>query len=553
MRAAPIWTDALPRKSSIAKDGFVRWQVTIQGVVQGIGFRPFVYHLAHECGIDGSVRNTTGGVEIEIEGPHSALVKFLHRLQTDAPALARITAVSCTVIPTLHLSGFLILPSQPGEDSTLIPSDLATCSACVQEILGETERRFRYPFTNCTRCGPRFTIIRALPYDRATTTLADFSLCPACAAEYNDPADRRFHAEPVACAACGPRVWLETTSRTEQSQGEAIAHAATCLRQGAVLAVKGLGGFHLLCDATNEEAIQRLRGAKQRRDKPLAVMVATLEEACRYGQISPDEAALLMSLHAPIVLVRKRDDAPLAAGIAPGNAYLGVMLPYTPLHHLLVRDTGTPLVVTSGNRHDEPLCLTAEEVHAVFSGTVDGVLSHDRPIQQRCDDSVCVVTPTGPQPVRRGRGYVPLPVHVPLAAPTPILAVGADLKNTFCLLREREAFLSPHIGNMGSVATQRHFADALAHLSALLKLTPTLVAHDLHPDYATSRFAATMGVPLVGVQHHHAHIASCLAENGLTGPVIGVAFDGTGYGRWRGVGRRVLAHHAPRLSSSRPS
>lgn len=508
----------------------MRWHVTIQGVVQGIGFRPFVYHLAHECGLAGSVRNTTVGVEIEIEGPQPALVKFVHRLHTDAPALACITTVAIAEVPALDLSGFLILPSQPGEDSTLIPPDLATCSACVQEILCVPERRFRYPFTNCTKCGPRFTIIRGLPYDRAATTLADFSLCPTCAAEYDDPADRRFHAEPIACAACGPRVWLETASGTEQSEGGAIAQAAALLRQGAVLAVKGLGGFHLVCDATNEEAVQRLRTTKQRRHKPLAVMVATVEESRWYGQISTDEAALLMSLHAPIVLVRKRHDAPLAAGIAPENAYLGVMLPHTPLHHLLVRDTGKPLVMTSGNPHDEPLYLTAEEIQAAFSGTVDGFLSHDRPIHQRCDDSVCVVTPIGPQLVRRGRGYVPLPVNVPLTAPTPILAVGADLKNTFCFLREREAFVSQHIGDMGKVATQRHFADALAHLTALLKITPTLVAHDLHQDYATSRFATTTGLPLVGVQHHHAHIASCLADNGLAGPVIGVAFDGTGYG-----------------------
>ncbi|NOT53492.1 MAG: carbamoyltransferase HypF [Deltaproteobacteria bacterium] len=511
-----------------------RWRVILRGVVQGIGFRPFVYHLAHECELAGSVRNTAAGVEIDIEGPRAALVDFVRRVHTDAPALARITAATWTEIPALHLPGFHVLPSQPGEDHTLIPPDLATCSACIQEISDLQQRRFRYPFTNCTRCGPRFTVVCRLPYDRAATTLADFSLCPACVAEYHDPADRRFHAEPIACATCGPRVWLETKRTTARSAErlaiDAIAHAAALLRQGAVLAVKGLGGFHLVCDATNAEAVQRLRGAKQRRHKPLAVMVATVEEARMYSQVSADEATLLLSVHAPIVLVRKQRDSVLAAEVAPGTAYLGVMLPYTPLHHVFIRDTGRPLVVTSGNRRDDPLCLTAEEAHAVFRETVDGFLLHDRPIQQRCDDSVCVVTPTGPQVLRRARGYVPLPVRVPLTTPAPILAVGAELKNTFCLLRGDEAFLSQHLGDMGSVATRTHFTGALAHLTALLKMTPTLVAHDLHPDYATSRFAATTGLPLVGVQHHHAHIASCLADNGLAGPVIGVAFDGTGYG-----------------------
>jgi hydrogenase maturation protein HypF len=399
-------------------------------------------------------------------------------------------------------------------------------------VFGPQDRRFRYPFANCTRCGPRFTIVRSLPYDRFATTMATFPLCTACALEYWNPADRRFHAEPVACPACGPRVWLEVEKEESPSlpRENDIVRAAILLREGAVLAVQSLGGFHLACDATSEDAVRRLRQAKDRLHKPLAVMVATLEEAHIYGEISTAEATLLTSVHAPIVLVRKRPDSPLASAIAPGNAYLGVMLPYTPLHHLLLREIAKPLVMTSGNRRDEPLCRSAEEAKAALRGRVDGFLLHNRPIHQRCDDSVYFVADTGPQPVRRSRGYTPLPVSVPLTAPVPVLALGAELKNTFCLLRGREAFLSQHIGDMGSLATQRHFTAALEHMQTLLKIAPAVVAHDLHPDYTTSRYAATTSLPLIGVQHHHAHIAACLADNGVSGPAIGVAFDGTGYG-----------------------
>jgi hydrogenase maturation protein HypF len=505
--------------------------MTVRGTVQGVGFRPFIYRLARELGLVGWARNITAGVEIVIQGNKTRLSRFLFRLRAETPALANVTNIDTKESERLRLTDFVILPSTPGEQYTLLPPDLATCPLCLEEAFSLQDRRSRYPFTNCTACGPRFTIVRALPYDRATTTMADFRFCPSCAAEYENPIDRRFHAEPVACPTCGPHVWLTVDNgAVAQPEGDTIAHAAALLREGAVVAVQGLGGFHLACDATNASAVQRLRQTKEREHKPLAVMAATLDEARRYGEISTAEATLLASVPAPIVLVRKRADSPLASTVAPGNAYLGVMLPYTPLHHLLLRDTRKPLVMTSGNRRDEPLCSTVEEAKAALDGLVDGFLFHDRPIHQRCDDSVVFVTNTGAQPVRRSRGYVPLPVTTPLAAPTPILAVGAELKNTFCLLREREAFLSQHIGDMGSLATRRHFVAALAHFQGLFKIQPTAIAHDLHPDYTTTRYAQASGLPLIGVQHHHAHIAACLADNGIAGPVIGVAFDGTGYG-----------------------
>ncbi|MGE0680268.1 MAG: carbamoyltransferase HypF [Candidatus Binatia bacterium] len=503
----------------------------MRGVVQGVGFRPFIHRLARELSLAGWARNTSAGVEIVIQGDETQRSRFLSRLRAEAPSLAHVTNVHLEESEQLRLTDFVILPSTLGEQYTLLPPDLATCPLCLEEVFSSQNRRSRYPFTNCTACGPRFTIVRALPCDRRMTTMADFRLCPSCAAEYEDPADRRFHAEPVACPTCGPHVWLTVEhNATTQRPRDTITHAATLLRKGAVIAVQGLGGFHLACDATNASAVQRLRQTKDRWHKPLAVMAATLDEARRYGEISTAEATLLTSVQAPIVLVRKRANSPLASTIAPGNVYLGLMLPYTPLHHLLLRDTGKPLVMTSGNRRDEPLCRTEEEAKVALDGLVDGFLFHDRLIHQRCDDSVVFVTNTGAQPVRRSRGYVPLPVPTPIAAPIPILAVGAELKNTFCLLRAREAFLSQHIGDMGSLATQQHFVTALEHLQGLFKIHPAVVAHDLHPDYTTTRYAQTTDLPLIGVQHHHAHVAACLVDNSITGPVIGAAFDGTGYG-----------------------
>lgn len=520
-----------PEWSTMPNDPIVCWRMTVRGAVQGIGFRPFLYRLACELGLVGWARNTTAGVEVVIQGDVTQLSHFRSRLQEEAPSLANIGGVDLHENALLPLTDFVILPSTPGANFTLLPPDLATCPSCQDEIFSLSNRRFHYPFTSCVACGPRFTIVRALPYDRIRTTMSDFRFCLSCAAEYEHPADRRFHAEPVACPTCGPHVRLEVGNDAHaRFQGDALAHAAALLCDGAVLAVQGLGGFHLACDATDASAVQRLRQTKAREQKPLAVMAATLDEARRYGDISTAEAALLTSAQAPIVLVRKRANSPLASTLAPGNAYLGVMLPYTPLHHLLLHKTRKPLVMTSGNRRDEPLCRTTEEAKAALHGLVDGFLFHDRPIHQRCDDSVVFVTNTGAQPVRRSRGYVPLPITAPIATPTPILAVGAELKNTFCVLREREAFLSQHIGDMGSLATQQHFVSALEHFQRLFNLHPAAVAHDFHPVYTTTRYAQATALPLIAVQHHHAHVASCLADNGLTGPVIGVAFDGTGYG-----------------------
>ena len=516
----------------MACTGISRVRVTMQGVVQGVGFRPFVYRLAHSLRLSGWVSNTADGVVIEVEGSGEQRTAFLHALQSDAPPLARITAVNAIATPPLGTSDFTILACQADGNHTLLPPDVATCAQCVQEIGNPQERRFGYAFTNCTNCGPRFSIVQSLPYDRATTTMAVFSLCSACAAEYANPGNRRFHAEPIACPSCGPQLWLEMTAHgfgclpTEN----ALSQTATLLRHGAVIAVQGLGGFYLACDATNDEAVLKLRAAKTRPAKPLAVMLATLEEAHQYAHISEAEAALLTSTQAPIVLVQKKTGSPLSATIAPGNAYFGLMLPYTPQHHLLIRETGRPLVMTSGNRRDEPLCQTAEEARQALGRKVDALLLHDRPIQQRCDDSVFFVGETGPQPIRRSRGYTPSPIQVPIASPVPVLALGAELKNTFCLLREQGAILSQHIGDMGSLATQQHFFSSLEHFKMLFNIAPAAVAHDLHPGYTTTQYARTLGLPLIGVQHHHAHVAACLADNGVTGPVIGVVFDGTGYG-----------------------
>lgn len=519
-------------------DGISRVRVTVQGVVQGIGFRPFVYRLAHQFGLSGWVHNTADGVELEVEGRPAQLAAFLHALQREAPPLAHIATVTALETSPRGTRDFTIRAGRTDGQHTLLPPDVATCAQCLQEIGDPRQRRFGYAFTNCTNCGPRFTIVHSLPYDRSATTMAAFTLCPACTAEYTNPADRRFHAEPMACPSCGPQVWLEMTPQGGERFGrlplkpvkDVLSHTAALFQGGAVIAVKSLGGFHLACDATNDEAVLTLRAAKARPDKPLAVMVSTLDEAHQYGLISEAEEGLLTSVQAPIVLVQKQAGSRLSATIAPGNAYVGLMLPYTPLHHLLLRASGRPLVMTSGNRRGEPLCQTAEEATEALGSTVDAFLLHDRPIHQRCDDSVFFLGTTGLQPLRRSRGYTPSPVQMPIASPVPVLAVGAELKNTFCLLRGQEAVLSQHIGDMASLATQQHFASSLEHWKTLLNITPAAVAHDLHPSYTTSQYTQTLDLPRIGVQHHHAHVATCLADNGVSGPVIGVVFDGTGYG-----------------------
>jgi hydrogenase maturation protein HypF len=521
-------------------------KISVRGVVQGVGFRPFVYRLAHDHGLTGWVLNHSGGVEIEVEGPPTALDAFVHDLTASAPPLARIVGVDVTDAPPRGYPRFEIRHSVAQEGRyQLISPDIATCADCRREVLDPADRRYRYPFTNCTNCGPRFTIIRDIPYDRPLTTMAPFAMCPDCRREYEDPLDRRFHAQPNACPVCGPHVWLEDAAGPDihvAERDDAMRRAGQMLLEGRVLAIKGLGGFHLACDATNEAAVDLLRARKGRPAKPLAVMMATMDDIRRQCQVSDAEAALLTSPQCPIVLLRWRDDSTIAEQVAPGNRYLGVMLPYTPLHHILLRDVDRPLVMTSGNLSEEPIAQDNDEARRRLGHLADAFLLHNREIYARYDDSVWLVPEPDsgepdlciPQPIRRSRGYAPFPIWLPFRAPQ-ILATGAELKNTFCLTRDEFCFLSQHIGDMENLETLEHFEASVSLFEHLFRIEPELVAYDLHPDYLASRFAlrAAPQVLHVGVQHHQAHIAACLADNGWApddGPVIGVAWDGTGYG-----------------------
>jgi len=521
-------------------------QVSVRGVVQGVGFRPFVYRLAHDHQLTGWVLNHSGGVEIEVEGPAPALDAFVHDLTAQAPPLARIVAVEVSDAPPKGHSAFEIRHSVAQEGRyQLISPDIATCGDCLRELLDPGDRRYRYPFTNCTNCGPRFTIIRDIPYDRPLTTMQPFAMCPACQREYDDPLDRRFHAQPNACPVCGPHVWLEGVGepgRRLAERDDAIRQAGAMLLAGKVLALKGLGGFHLACDATNGAALGILRGRKGRPAKPLAVMMATLDDVRQHCIVSDEEAGLLASQQCPIVLLRWRGESTVTRAVAPGNLYLGVMLPYTPLHHVLLRDLGRPLVMTSGNLSEEPIAQTNDEARRRLGPLADAFLMHNRDIYARYDDAVMFHVPCGnpedqassPQPIRRSRGYAPFPVRLPFEAGQ-ILAVGAELKNTFCLTRDDFAFLSQHIGDMENLETLEHFESSIALLQHLFRIEPKVIAYDLHPDYFSTKYAArnpqhALRIP---VQHHEAHIAACLADNGWgpdDGPVIGVAWDGTGYG-----------------------
>jgi len=508
-----------------------RRRFDVSGTVQAVGFRPFAWRLADDLGLAGTIRNAPHGVTLDLEGPPAALSTFANRLRAEAPAAAHIADVAITPLPPRGAARLTIEASSDGPARTQFPPDLATCPDCLAEILDPRARRFRYPFTNCTQCGPRFTVVTRLPYDRAATTLADFALCAECAAEYADPADRRFHAEPIACPRCGPRCWLEgAPSPGEPVTGDPLAAAAALLRGGAVLAVLGVGGAHLACDATNAAAVGRLRIMKQRPHKPLAVMVATLADAEGLAALGEAERALLRTPEAPIVLVAPRPGAPLAAGIAPGLDRVGLLLAHSPLHHLLLRDAGCPLVMTSANRPGEPLAASPAETRAVFATAADALLLHDRPVHRRCDDSLWMATAGGPQPLRRARGSAPSRIAVPLHAARAVLGAGGDQKNAVCLLDAAGALLSPHVGSLAPLATQAHWRASVAALVELAGGAPAVVAFDAHPAYASRALAAALGLPTVEVQHHHAHIAACLADNFERGPVIGIAFDGTGYG-----------------------
>jgi len=535
----------------------VRVRIHVDGIVQGVGFRPFVYTLARELAVAGFVRNTAAGVVIEAEAPPAVVDAFAAALRSGAPALARIDELRREPIPGTGAGGFEIeLSTADGPRRTLISPDTATCADCLAELADPTDRRHRYPFINCTNCGPRFTIITGVPYDRPATTMAGFPMCADCRREYDDPADRRFHAQPVCCPACGPRLRLVDTAGAELP-GEPVNAAADLLLSGAVIAVKGLGGYHLAVDARSEEAVATLRARKHREDKPFAVLLSDLDGVRAWCDVTPAAAELLAGHRRPIVLLPRRPDARLAAALAPGNDHVGVLLPYTPLHHLLAAAVSGPIVLTSGNVSDEPISYLDDEATTRLAGIADAFLLHDRPIRMRTDDSVVRMVRGHPQPVRRSRGYTPEPITLPLSCPRPVLAVGAELKNTFCLARDRQAFVSHHIGDLENFETLRSFIDGIAHFGMLFDITPEVVAYDLHPEYLSTKHAMDLvDVELIGVQHHHAHIASCLADNGEVGPVVGVAYDGTGYGTdgtlWGGeilladlTGFRRLAHLEP--------
>ncbi|HMR66950.1 MAG TPA: carbamoyltransferase HypF, partial [Anaerolineae bacterium] len=580
-----------------------RCSLTVQGVVQGVGFRPFVFGLASSLGLTGFVGNNSSGVFIEVEGVPEALASFQARLVSEAPPLARIEAVTAAEIPRRGEPDFTIVHSQSeAAANTLISPDLTTCDDCLRELFDPADRRYRYPFTNCTNCGPRFTIIRDIPYDRPLTTMASFTMCPACQAEYDDPRNRRFHAQPNACPECGPQLefcWSKEANSFAfhlPATPDPIRHAQAVIGQGGIVAVKGLGGFHLACDAASDTALRTLRQRKGRVDKPFAVMAPDLTTVARFAAVSAEEAALLTSRERPIVLLKKRPGTLLSDLVAPGNPYLGVMLPYTPLHYLLLGpDPATVehpadearqmeneasseknssfiihhssffiLVMTSGNYSDEPIAKDNDEAVDRLSTLADAFLLHDRPIQAHCDDSVIRVFEGQELPLRRSRGYAPFPVKLPFEVP-PVLAIGGELKATFCLTKGRYAYMSQHLGDMENLETLHAFQNAVAHFQALFRIQPQALAADLHPGYLSSRWAREQELAINNeqltinneqltinnsqpsnppilqpsnlptfhfIQHHHAHLAAVMAEHGLEGtePVIGFSFDGTGYG-----------------------
>ena len=516
-----------------------RETIAVRGVVQGVGFRPFVYRLAAEEGLAGFIGNDTGGVTIEIEGPAERVEAFLRRLKDEAPPLSRIDSVDSQEIPPKQEKGFrIILSDASGSVSTGIPADAATCADCLRELLDPKDRRYRYPFLNCTNCGPRFTITRRIPYDRPQTSMARFKMCAECQAEYDDPANRRFHAQPNACAVCGPRVWLVGPDGAEISTDDTangpVTAAIDRLVAGEIMAIKGIGGFHLAVDATNEFAVMRLRDRKHRFGKPLAVMARDMDAARELCVFTPEEEELLVTAARPIVLAPKRAGCGIAPSVAPGIPWLGVYLPYAPLQHLLFADARVQaLVMTSANLSEEPIAIDNSEALARLKKIADAFLMHDREILQRCDDSVIALVDGAPQLIRRARGFVPLAVPLPFDSP-PLLAVGGHLKNVFALARGRFAYQSQHLGDLENVTGLEFFRESLAHLMHTFEIEPETVVHDLHPGYLSTtwakEWAAERGNRVIAVQHHHAHIAGCMAEHGIEGPVIGLSIDGTGYG-----------------------
>lgn len=507
-----------------------RARIRIQGAVQGVGFRPFIYRLAAECGVAGWVNNSAQGVVIEAEAAGPQLEMFLQRIERQKPPHAVIQTFQTEFLPPAGYTGFAIQHSEPGGAKTaLILPDLATCPECLNEIFDPTNRRYGYPFTNCTHCGPRFTIIQGLPYDRASTTMRHFVMCAECRAEYENPADRRFHAQPNACPHCGPQLALwDRAGQALAVRHEALLAAAEALRQGQIVAVKGLGGFHLMVDARNAAAVARLRGRKHREEKPLAVMYPTLERIKTECEVAELEENLLCSAEAPIVLLRRRGRE-TAENVAPGNPYLGVMLPYTPLHHLLLHELAFPVVATSGNFSGEPICTDELEALERLGSIADAFLVHNRPIARHVDDSIVRVAAGRELMLRRARGYAPLPVELPETAPV-LIAAGAHLKNTAAISTGKQVFISQHIGDMDTPQAYAAYQRVLDDFQQLYELQPSAVVCDLHPDYRSTRYAEATGLPVLRVQHHYAHVLACMAEHHLEPPVLGVAWDGTGYG-----------------------
>ncbi|MBC7929286.1 MAG: carbamoyltransferase HypF [Rubrivivax sp.] len=516
-----------------------RVQIQVRGIVQGVGFRPFVFALARRRALKGRVLNNASGVLIDVEGDEESIERFIEDIRTSAPPLAVVEAVERgDDLSPAHYRDFRIVESDAGgEKFAAIAADTATCEDCLREMRDPSDRRYRYPFINCTNCGPRFTIIEAVPYDRAQTTMRDFEMCDACRAEYENPLDRRFHAEPTACTICGPRLRLTRANEHEifpdSAAGEDIVgRTHLLLLSGKIVAIKGLGGFHLACDALDAEAVGRLRERKYREDKPFALMASSVEVVRQYCVVSKAEEDLLLSTRRPVVLLVRKTDSNIPAAVAPGVKTLGFMLPYTPLHHLLLEDLDRPVVMTSGNVSDEPICYEDGDARERLHLIADYLLLHDRRIHMRADDSVARISQGREIILRRSRGYAPAPVAVAFKFGREILACGAELKSTFCLARDRHAFVSHHIGDLENLETLRSYEHGIEHFKRLFHLQPDVVAYDLHPEYLSTKYALALDeIPdKIGVQHHHAHVASCMADNRIEGEVIGVAMDGLGFG-----------------------
>ncbi|MDJ0513449.1 MAG: carbamoyltransferase HypF [Methyloceanibacter sp.] len=530
-----------------------RERLTVEGTVQGVGFRPFVYRLAHELGLTGYVQNTPAGVIIEIEGADTPLAAFKKLLEKRRPPQVRFLKLDNTPLTPEGGQGFVIRPSSEAEDTTaLVLPDLVVCRDCLREMNDPSDRRYRYPFINCTNCGPRFSITTALPYDRPNTTMARFEMCDACRREYNNPQDRRYHAQAIACQECGPQLALRNAhGKTTAWRDKALLQAAQAVRDGKILALKGLGGFHLICDARNAEAVAALRIRKLRPAKPFAVMYPSLNAVQADCLVLPEEEQLLASAESPIVLLRKKGPPIVAEGVAPDNPHLGVMLPYTPLHHLLMSGLGFPVVATSGNRADEPICIDEDDAIKTLNGIADVFLVHDRPISGRCDDSIVRVMRGRTTVLRRARGYAPLPVVVEHSFAAPVLAVGGHLKNTVALAVRDRVFISPHIGDLDTLEACAAHRAAADLLSRMYRAPADHIIHDLHPDYRSTHMARRCGRNVIAVQHHYAHALSCMAENGVTPPCLAVTWDGAGWGTdntvWGGEFLKIDASGFERL------